>query len=121
MPEFTLPDFSVIVWVRDRENFEDLSYEILTASSEPPFSSTKYQGMVDFHFGFNDFSDALSLAKTIEPIARHPDVVVLKVQSRVGGAESVTLKDQRETKQNVERNDPCPCGSGKKFKKCCLH
>lgn len=20
-----------------------------------------------------------------------------------------------------ERNDPCPCGSGKKFKKCCLH
>ncbi|MGB0715243.1 MAG: SEC-C metal-binding domain-containing protein [Phycisphaerae bacterium] len=19
----------------------------------------------------------------------------------------------------VERNDPCPCGSGKKFKKCC--
>jgi uncharacterized protein YecA (UPF0149 family) len=20
---------------------------------------------------------------------------------------------------NVGRNDPCPCGSGKKFKKCC--
>jgi uncharacterized protein len=23
--------------------------------------------------------------------------------------------------QKVGRNDPCPCGSGKKFKKCCLH
>lgn len=23
-------------------------------------------------------------------------------------------------KQNVGRNDPCPCGSGKKYKKCCL-
>ena len=23
--------------------------------------------------------------------------------------------------QNVGRNDPCPCGSGKKFKKCCLN
>ena len=22
-------------------------------------------------------------------------------------------------KMNVRRNDPCPCGSGKKFKKCC--
>ncbi len=22
--------------------------------------------------------------------------------------------------QNVSRNDPCPCGSGKKYKKCCL-
>ena len=21
----------------------------------------------------------------------------------------------------IKRNDPCPCGSGKKFKKCCLH
>lgn len=21
----------------------------------------------------------------------------------------------------VGRNEPCPCGSGKKFKKCCLH
>ncbi|GAE35037.1 SEC-C metal-binding domain-containing protein [Halalkalibacter akibai] len=24
-----------------------------------------------------------------------------------------------QTKQKVGRNDPCPCGSGKKFKKCC--
>ncbi len=23
--------------------------------------------------------------------------------------------------QSAGRNDPCPCGSGKKFKKCCLH
>ena len=23
--------------------------------------------------------------------------------------------------QKVGRNDPCPCGSGKKFKKCCMN
>jgi uncharacterized protein len=27
----------------------------------------------------------------------------------------------RRTEPHVGRNDPCPCGSGKKFKKCCLH
>ncbi len=27
----------------------------------------------------------------------------------------------RGGKPKVSRNDPCPCGSGKKFKKCCLH
>lgn len=27
---------------------------------------------------------------------------------------------ERLTRQEVGRNDPCPCGSGKKFKKCCL-
>lgn len=26
-----------------------------------------------------------------------------------------------KTAANAGRNDPCPCGSGKKFKKCCLH
>jgi preprotein translocase subunit SecA len=26
----------------------------------------------------------------------------------------------RNKNRNVGRNDPCPCGSGKKFKKCCL-
>ncbi len=32
------------------------------------------------------------------------------------GAPSV---QQRKTGQKVGRNDPCPCGSGKKYKKCC--
>jgi SEC-C motif-containing protein len=28
--------------------------------------------------------------------------------------------DCQVTRQKVERNGPCPCGSGKKFKRCCL-
>lgn len=28
---------------------------------------------------------------------------------------------RRCSDSRVGRNDPCPCGSGKKFKKCCLH
>jgi preprotein translocase subunit SecA len=27
----------------------------------------------------------------------------------------------RDTKHKVGRNDPCPCGSGKKYKKCCMN
>lgn len=27
--------------------------------------------------------------------------------------------DSRATSEKVGRNDPCPCGSGKKYKKCC--
>lgn len=27
----------------------------------------------------------------------------------------------RRSEPRIGRNDPCPCGSGKKFKKCCLH
>lgn len=32
-----------------------------------------------------------------------------------GGA----VRDPQERKSKVGRNDPCPCGSGKKYKKCC--
>ena len=39
---------------------------------------------------------------------------------RRGDHASVT-QPVRRTAPRVGRNDPCPCGSGKKYKKCCLH
>ena len=30
-----------------------------------------------------------------------------------------TVKKQPVRKQKIGRNDPCPCGSGKKYKNCC--
>jgi preprotein translocase subunit SecA len=41
----------------------------------------------------------------------------LAVASRQGGGES-SQPAQRRTGEKVGRNDPCPCGSGKKYKKC---
>ncbi|MDE4912313.1 DUF1186 domain-containing protein [Methylobacterium sp. 092160098-2] len=35
-------------------------------------------------------------------------------------AEEGAGEPQRNPLKDVGRNDPCPCGSGKKFKKCCL-
>ena len=29
-------------------------------------------------------------------------------------------KTVRRTQPKIGRNDPCPCGSGKKYKKCCM-
>ena len=45
---------------------------------------------------------------------------VAKVTSE-GGAGDKTVKRQPQVrKAKVGRNDPCPCGSGKKYKNCCL-
>ena len=41
----------------------------------------------------------------------------LAVASRAGGGEA-SQPTQRHTGEKVGRNDPCPCGSGKKYKKC---
>lgn len=31
------------------------------------------------------------------------------------------LREGRRRKRKIGRNDPCPCGSGRKYKKCCLY
>jgi preprotein translocase subunit SecA len=41
----------------------------------------------------------------------------LAVASRAGGSDT-SQPTQRRTGEKVGRNDPCPCGSGKKYKKC---
>ncbi len=42
---------------------------------------------------------------------------------KTGGKPTATVHplSQGNPHRHVGRNDPCPCGSGKKFKKCCLH
>ena len=44
---------------------------------------------------------------------------VPRAKPRLSPMPRLTLPRQPERKQKVGRNDPCPCGSGKKFKKCC--
>ena len=42
------------------------------------------------------------------------------LERRIDPIPSKSMPYRRSTPR-VGRNDPCPCGSGKKFKKCCLH
>ncbi len=42
----------------------------------------------------------------------------LAVAARQGGGDGAAQHTQRRTGEKVGRNDPCPCGSGKKWKKC---
>jgi len=43
-----------------------------------------------------------------------------KATSTLPPASRLSLPHKPGTKQKVGRNDPCPCGSGKKFKTCCM-
>jgi preprotein translocase subunit SecA len=54
-------------------------------------------------------------------LAGQPDA---EQQQRAGGAEGrprkrVKQQPIRKTGPDIKPNDPCPCGSGKKYKKCC--
>jgi uncharacterized protein YecA (UPF0149 family) len=61
----------------------------------------------------------------------HPDKIIERIAERMGNTLSkkhfgitMGIKPGAPWKRKapkVGRNEPCPCGSGKKFKKCCLN
>jgi preprotein translocase subunit SecA len=47
--------------------------------------------------------------------------IVAQQQAAIDGTQSDRKPEPiRNRRQRVGRNDPCPCGSGKKFKNCCM-
>jgi len=56
---------------------------------------------------------------------RHDSLLAIAVQHEYDHFEGILIQDiEMKSKpilsnKKVKRNDPCPCGSGKKFKKCC--
>jgi preprotein translocase subunit SecA len=43
----------------------------------------------------------------------------LEEAKMAGGGDGQPVQQRRSSGSKVGRNDPCPCGSGKKYKKCC--
>jgi MtfA peptidase len=50
----------------------------------------------------------------------HPELYAL-LQTAFNQDTADLLKVTKIPKAEIERNDPCPCGSGKKFKRCCMN
>jgi uncharacterized protein YecA (UPF0149 family) len=70
-------------------------------------------------FGLFDLSDLVDAYQRLggplpNDLAEH--VEALKERWQTLAAERQAL----EARTKIGRNDPCPCGSGKKYKKCCL-
>jgi preprotein translocase subunit SecA len=43
----------------------------------------------------------------------------LAAADRAGGGGAAVVQTIKRKAPKVGRNDPCPCGSGKKYKQCC--
>jgi uncharacterized protein len=71
------------------------------------------------HWRGHDLSEkeADNVRNAIEPNVREIHAYWLKRRSE----DVAPSQPVRRSEPRVGRNDPCPCGSGKKYKKCCLH
>jgi uncharacterized protein YecA (UPF0149 family) len=67
--------------------------------------------------GMTKEAEALSqrLVRLDEAAARSIDAMRAELYPGLGG----DAKADKKKGSRIGRNDPCPCGSGKKYKKCC--
>ena len=59
-----------------------------------------------------------------EPVTREEAEEMAEMEIKAKGIKNYTQGEKPKKKpivkkQKIGRNDPCPCGSGKKYKKCC--
>jgi preprotein translocase subunit SecA len=76
-------------------------------------SRTTHQEVSSFGSGQPDAATATTSAG-----AKNPSDMVTEATDAVAKAQQAKAKPRR-TGPKVGRNDPCPCGSGKKYKQCC--
>ena len=62
--------------------------------------------------------DTITLLLKAE-LRKVPNIVKEEKKDLVANKEGSTTNFMKKAKQSIGRNDPCPCGSGKKYKNCC--
>ncbi len=104
-------DMFEAMWDRIEEEIVRVLY-LLQPVREPSALEMRPQGR-PLRLTFNDPSEAPA---AFEP--RERPVNVGPRRESQGGVDAA-VKTVRRATEKVGRNDPCPCGSGKKYKKCC--
>jgi len=91
-----------------------------------------YVGQEVFHGAeilYNNFISLLDMRNTLRQKKEHDDqaLYVTAILLTVNLSMFNTIRkerfklEQERASIKIKRNDPCPCGSGKKYKKCCLN
>jgi preprotein translocase subunit SecA len=88
---------------------------VLEAEPEPmALSNVNYSAPTESSI----FAGAAQAAANAGIAGPSPDQISAAAAVAGGGRAATVVKDKEDPWANVGRNDPCPCGSGKKFKKC---
>ena len=134
-------------WIKNLRDLDELKHSVQNASYEQkdPMLIFKIEAVTLFNNMISRVNEKaiISLTRCQLAIQQQPENVAVAPEQNVGRPKQqynetkVDLNDtgmqqaaQRDTRENakrepiranktVGRNDPCPCGSGKKYKNCC--
>ena len=114
-------------WMDLIDAMDDLKQGIYLRSygQHDPVVEYKQQGYEMFEAAVNAIREETVRKMFLFRLAPRQEVKRQKVAKEVqavGSGDSIVKKQPvRKADKKVGPNDPCPCGSGKKYKKCCMH
>lgn len=76
-------------------------------------------GISPDQLGPEKFNKVLELTSNISDPSKITPEISSKIMRTLGISPRAPIKT-KTSKNKIGRNDPCPCKSGKKWKKCCL-
>jgi len=106
----------------NEENLDKLEARIKSEIEKKLKESASYNsnGILDFLDDFEDDDDDKESEDDLSWLLDHSDNINKDVNMAKREANIIPITFKREDPK-VGRNEPCPCGSGKKYKKCCLN
>jgi preprotein translocase subunit SecA len=79
--------------------------------------------VTDLIFRMEQLDEEFVGSTWVETSARHDEArsaTEIASQQAIEGSQDIKVETIRNRGQRVGRNDPCPCGSGRKYKQCCM-
>ena len=95
MTMFKLPDYDVIVWLYSNEFGKKLEDEILSRVDIIPYESFESDGVLDMHWGFDDWEGAVHFSKQLKKFVDNPNLILLKASNLKNTDASIVYKDER--------------------------
>jgi preprotein translocase subunit SecA len=118
------------LWVDHLEAMEHLrsSVNLRSYGQRDPLVEYKREGLRMFKsFDANFKNSLIGLLPHIEAISEKisgplvPAFDMAKIETKFEGQENINSSKPAATGEKLGRNDICHCGSGKKYKKCCMN
>ncbi len=110
-------------WMDHIDNMEQLrqGISLRAYAQRDPVVEYKFEAMDMFEEMIDSIKEeTVMYLFHVVPQAQVQRVQVAKPTSESAGGDGTVKKKPIVKKAKVGRNDPCPCGSGKKYKNCCL-
>lgn len=90
-----LPDYDVTVWLDYNSIGKDIEKDILSTVAVEPYDKSEYAGVLDMHWGFKTWDDAISFSEKLKKFVENPNVIFMKARNTKYSDISIGYKDER--------------------------